>query len=335
MGTIKKLITSRRYNTWPSWDVVFEWEDVFREVFDWEFSFEPSINKRAKRIPVAFLTRLLHTSEPAFLFQMSPDKTGGYNKPNIIPCLVDFFLDEKKLPRFYRTNSRHPFLLVSSLEVIDYLEAHQCPVPLYHFPLSISDKYAFSSDSLKEKKYDLVQVGRTNPVMMGYLRQYAGSHPDFYYVYREQKGDVFNYYTSRGEYLGDISTREQYMSLLRQSRVGLYATPGMDTDRTNGFNPVTPRFLEMVVSGCHVLARYPATSETAFFELSKFSPSIDSYELFEARMDQALSREVDAAFYTSYLAKHYTSTRCALLKDLLKQYTFDADRNYWRRNIGA
>jgi len=323
MYRINKLITTRKWNHWPSWDLVFEWEDVFKDYFNLEFYYDPAIFKYAWRIPIPALTQMLHTSEPALLFQMSADTKGGYNKRNIIPCLIDFFVPEKNIQKFEKAQSNHPFLLVSSKEVIEYLQRRKYAKPVYHFPLSIADKYAFSADILNKKKYDLVLVGRTNTVMMDFLHKYTERHPGFYYVYRELKGNVFNYYTSRGEFLGDISTRDQYMSLLGESRVGLYATPGMDTSRTNGFNPVTPRFLEMVASGCHVLARYPVTSETDFFELSKFSPCIDSYEMFEERMDKALSEEVDVKFYEAYLAKHYTSKRCELLKTILSETDYE------------
>lgn len=325
MLTVKKLITTRKWNHLPHWDPVFEWEDIIRESFGLEFFYEPSIFKYAWRFPVPALTQKLHTSEPALMFQMSADTKGGFNRRNIIPCLIDFFLSEELVPKFIKAHSKHPFLLVSSKEVIAYLQGKGYEKPMYHFPLSLADKYAFSKDFLRQKKYDLVLAGRTNSVLKGYLEQYAHTHPDFCYVYRVLEGDNYNYYTSRGESLGEMSGREQYMDLLRASKVGLYATPGMDdgVSRTQGFNPVTPRFLELVSAGCHVLARYPATSETDYYELSRFSPCIDSYELFEALMNKALSLEVNGSFYEAYLSKHYTSNRCALLKRILNEAEYE------------
>ena len=319
---IQTLITSRNYNRWPSWDIVYEWEDIFRSRFGLSFSFEPAVNRYAKRLPLPGLVQLLHTSEPAFVFQMSPDMTGGYNKRNIIPCLVDFFVKESRLPFFYRANRRHPLLLVSSAEAVAYLAAHKCPLKIFHLPLSLPDPYAFDPSCLTRKKYDLVLSGRPNAVLSDYVKTYAARRPDFYYVRREVKDGAFNYYTSRGEFLGDIRTRRQYMDLMQASRTALYATPGIDggEQRTRGFNPVTPRFLEMVACGCHVLARYPKNPDTDFYRLPAFSPSIDSYEQFEAAMDAALSREIDTAFYASYLAGHYTSVRCETLKAILQQH---------------
>ncbi len=320
METLKKIITLRKDNKWPSWDLVYEWEDIIRSEFSLSFYYESAINRYAKKIPHPFLSQFLYPSDPAFMFQMGPDLRGDYNKSNIIPCIIDFFLRKEDLPLFYRRNSQHPVLLVSSKEAVDYFRQNDCSLSIYHFPLSLPDKYRFTRDCLSSKKYDVVLVGRTNTVLMDYLQRYAKAHPDFYYVYRELAGNSFNYYTSRGEFLGDICSRDQYISLLRKSRIGLYATPGMDdgSSRTNGFNPVTPRFLEMISCGCHVLARYPDNAETDFYEFRSFGPSIESYRQFEDRMDKALFEEVDEVFYEEYLSKHYTSKRCELLKQILK-----------------
>ena len=320
MAMLQKLITSRGYNQWPSWDIVFEWEDIFRESLNLTFSYEPAVNRYAKRIPLPLLTRLLHTSDPAFIFQMSADMRGGYDKRNIVPCIVDFFVDPKRLPFFYHFNRHHPLLLVSSAEAVQYLADRKCPLPVFHLPLSLPDPYAFDPSCLCGKAYDLLLAGRTSPVLLEYTERYAERHPDFVYVRRVVENGEFKGYTSRGECVGGLGTRAQYMALMRQSRVGLYATPGIDggEERTRGFNPVTPRFLELVSGGCHILARYPKNPDTDYYELPAFGPSIDSFEQFEAAMDQALSHDVDAGFYASYLAKHYTSVRCETLKQILK-----------------
>ena len=52
-------------------------------------------------------------------------------------------------------------------------------------------------------------------------------------------------------------------------------------------------------------------------KFDKFSPSVETYEEFESAMDYALRTEVDINKYSSYLQKHYTSTRVKELKLLL------------------
>ena len=111
------------------------------------------------------------------------------------------------------------------------------------------------------------------------------------------------------------------MEMMRKSRVGLYATPGMDGGRehTNGFNPVTPRFLEYIASGCHVLARYPKNSDTDYYELDKMSTRVESFGEFEKAMDDLRNKEVNIPHYSRYLANHYTSVRVQTLLKYLEE----------------
>lgn len=128
------------------------------------------------------------------------------------------------------------------------------------------------------------------------------------------------YYTSKGECLGDINTREKYMGLMRKSRCALYSTPGVDEGkRTNGFNQITPRFLEFVSAGCHVISRYANNSDADFYEMEKFSMRADTYEDFERALDYARTTDVDMNAYSAYLEKHYTSVRVKQLQDIIKE----------------
>ena len=86
------------------------------------------------------------------------------------------------------------------------------------------------------------------------------------------------------------------------------------------FNHVTPRFLEMIAAGCHVLCRYMPNADTEYFELSRFCPSIESYEQFEKLMNKALKESIPIDQYKQYLKKHYTSVRAQQLKDILSKY---------------
>ena len=90
----------------------------------------------------------------------------------------------------------------------------------------------------------------------------------------------------------------------------LYSTPGIDggEEKTRGLSQVTPRFLEAVSSGCHVLSRYKENSDTDFFDLNRITPHISSYEQFESEFDRAIEEDVDMKVYAEYLSKHYTST---------------------------
>jgi hypothetical protein len=113
------------------------------------------------------------------------------------------------------------------------------------------------------------------------------------------------------------------MNLLRSSKISFYSTPGIDGGeiRTGGFNPVTPRYLELLSAQCLLLGKYPANEETNFYELEKVCPNIISYNHFELTLLKYLN-QTDIAFeeYNVILEKHYTSCRSQLLKDLLNAH---------------
>ena len=88
-------------------------------------------------------------------------------------------------------------------------------------------------------------------------------------------------------------------------------------DGHKNFNHVTPRLLELLAAGCHVLCRYIPNADTEHFELDKFSPSIETYEQFEKMMDEALKSPIDKEKYANYLKKHYTSVRAKQLEEIL------------------
>lgn len=328
-GSMKKLqhiLTDRYFEGTVSNDLVYEWEDQLSQSLGVSFlkNWSHSQNKYIRRIPG--LSNFITKGQLTLSFVMNANFGRFYqwkNTNDIIPVIIDFFLKKEDLPRF-KNNFKHcPLVLISSKEAYDFLIDNHIDLPIHHWALSIADKYKISKDTRFDKKYDLVMMGRQNDVLSDFVKKYAETHPDFTYVYRVIKGEPghrsFFYYTSDGENLGDIVGRDQYIALMRQSRCGLYATPGIDTDgtRTNGFNQVTPRFLEYIASGCHILARYPKNSDTEYFELDRFCHSINSYEEFESRMDYCRSHNVDMDTYSKYLEKHYTSARAKELTEIL------------------
>ena len=318
---LQTIITTRHYNTWPSWDLVYEWEDVLKSKLQLDFYYDSKLmnNRYIKKIPV--FNKLFQTDKPSFMYEMSVGRPNNRNnKKNIVPCIIDFFLTKEQLPSFYKRYDKHKIVLVSSKEVYDFLKSVDCPINIGHLPLSISDIYKIRQETVFDKKYDLVIMGRTNPVLLDFLKKYSKSNPHFRYVYRVLKDGVFNYYTSDGETLGDICTREKYIQLMRSAKVGFYGTPGIDggETRTNGFNQVTPRFLELVASQCHIISRYHQNSDTDYYEFPRFGKSVETYEEFCSIMDVCLSKPVDRKFYSEYLQRHYTSMRAEQLAELTK-----------------
>lgn len=314
---INSIVTKRRYERRPSYDLVYEWEDVLMHDLSVTFFNEPSYYKYARRLPL--VSHLCSYGKGnTLIFEMVPQiKYRGYQR-NIIPWIIDYFLNDEQIPFFERAYKENPLVLISSAEVYERLQKKSCLTNLAHLPLSISDKYEIRADSKFEKSYDLILMGRQNPVFMKYLEKYKMKY-QLKYVYRKQENGKFLYFASDGYCLGDINTREQYIALMRKGKCGLYSTPGIDGGelRTGGFNQVTPRFLELVACGCHILARYKPNADTEFYQLDKFSSHIDSYEEFEKAMQKALNKEVNMIAYEAYLKQHYTSNVIKKLKELL------------------
>lgn len=319
---IEKIITERGYQDWPSFDLVYEWEDIIADKLNIPLYLKNkfSTNRFIKRIP--FIKYLLCPKQNSFIFEMSPmTKYHIWNKKNIIPYIIDFYLKPEQLNEFYIQYKKNPIIFISSKEVFLFLKQQNCPLNIIHLPLSISDKYRITEQTILNKKYDLVMVGRQNPVLEEYALKYAKLHKDFKFVYRKLEGKRFLYYTSDNECLGDINTRDKYMQLMKKSKCGLYSTPGIDggEQRTNGFNQVTPRFLELLACGCHVIARYKENSDTDFYQLKDFSPSIKNYEEFEKAMDSIRTKTIDLDKYVKYLSQHYTSNRVTILKQIIEK----------------
>jgi hypothetical protein len=315
--------TKRKHENWLSYHLVYEWEDIISETLGIKFVYESAffnyINLLQRKLKFGFFSLLKEKKYQLFFNIAAGIRSDNYNCPSIIPVIIDFFLPKDKLKNFVEAYNCNPFILISSLEVIKFLDKNKCPLKYYHYPLSLSDKYRITADTYFDKKYDLVLMGRQHPILEAWLNRYVEKYPDFYYVHRVLRGNKSFYYTNRNEYIGNVDKREDYISLLRQSKIGFYSTPGMDSSRiTNGFNPVTPRFLELISCGCHIIARYPKNVDTEFYQISEFSPNIDTYEQFEEQMQRALSTDIDRRKYTSYLEKHYTSTRTSLLRNILK-----------------
>lgn len=320
---IEQVITYRSCSNGRDYGIVNEWEDIFSELLNVPLYYD-NWKRRDKTIfwKLPGFASFFQTNLPTFTYVMLPIASPhGNNKKNIIPCMIDFFCKGKdELQLFYGRYDKNPLVLISSREAYDYLVSVNCPLNIKHLALSISDKYRVTSNTKFAKEYDVVMLGRQNKVLMEFLEQYKEKHPDLTYVYGIKNGHKFSYRDSKGNDIGSLDSREEYMAMMRKSRVGLYATPGMDGGRehTNGFNQVTPRFLEYLVSGCHVIARYPQNSDTDFYEMDKLSVNADTYEQFEEAMNKARQQDVNMGLYSSYLEKHYTSERVRTLQEYLK-----------------
>ena len=318
---IDRILTCRASVQLFFWQIVYEWENIFAQQLSVPLWNEPKISKNPHAFRLPQLGDIVTIGKGnIFRYDMSSGNYDFWNTKRVIPCIIDFITSKERLPEFEYAYRKHKLVLISSMEAYSLLKEQGTKLNIAHLPLSLSDKYRITASTRIEKKYDLVLMGRQNPVLMEFVHIYAKKHQDFVYVYRPESEKGFAYYTTKGEFVGDIVDRERYMQLTRQARCSLYSTQCVDGGPSwrGGYNQVTPRFLEMIASGCHVIARYKENPDTDFYEIDQFAPMCDSYSDFERQMDKARNEEVDMGKHAKYMEKHYTSVRARQLIEILK-----------------
>jgi hypothetical protein len=323
---VKNIISKRGYRNESSWQLVFEWENILSKQMELPIKVDSRLSLGIKEKCNKFklqsfynCTRSKEILSLQFVMTVSTDRNCELNR-SVIPIIIDFWLTEKNLPTFYQNYKNVPFLLISSAEVYKFLIDHDCPLKCYHWPLSFPDYYRISGNEQFDKKWDLVLIGRSNPYFSRYLDEYCKLHPDFVYVYGTSDINNRHFTTNTGEYVGDAIGRENYMKMIQSAKIVFYSTPGCDEAKedANGYNQVTPRFFEIIANGCHVMAHYTNNPDTEYYEISKFSDDIASYEQFEKTLDQLRIKDpLNMKYCSDYLSQHYTSCRVNQLLKIL------------------
>ena len=343
---ITAILSTRSYLNAPLYHLIYEWEDDLAErlaipILDSLPLFRKLlINRFSRKLLTGAGGNILDSAnnliETANVFRPSNGyylafELGVNTMPNFstsskaIPALIDLW-KQTDLAAFERIYQRCPLVLISSLEAVEYLKSKDCQLNIAHFPLSLSDRYKAAPGVLYKKEYDILLAGRldirTSQILRDYLQIFVEKYPDVEFLYQQEVDGEFYYSSSKRGVIGKFQSREDYIKLLRASKISFYSTPGMDggDKRTGGFNPVTPRYLELLSAQCLLLGRYPDNEETRFYELNKVCPNVTSYAQFEAIMLHYLKQEsAPLDLYRSILEKHYTSCRAAQLQDLVYQ----------------
>ena len=322
-----KQIFSRRFCAGQNYaqPIIYEWEDVIAKEMNVLVVSYPPLYRVVNRLNIH--SPLIGPFKDSFRFVINGRNCDEpMNSKHVITCIIDFFEKEKQLQEFYEKHSRNRLVLLSSPFDYHYLKANNCPLNIGLFAYSLSNKYAITNNRA-EKQYDIVLTGRQDPLLYSFFKEYVKRHPDVTYVKRGNDLDndsskTKDYFVNGRENLGTVETRDEFMNLQAKGKVTLYGVQGYLDGFTKGFYHMTPHFLEIIACGCHVIAHYPTDLDgvdARYYEIDRFSPSIESYEEFESAMDKALNTEVDMGMYSKYLKKHYTSTRVVELRELLKE----------------
>ncbi len=322
---ISSIISQRIYLHYPSYKIVYEWENIISKELDIPIIKETKLQKYFRRVfEKCGLQFLYHYFLPQkslslrFLMTATTEKLCGFNK-NTIPVIIDFWLEKKDLSNFAMAFKKCPLVLVTNKEVYNFLKDNSCPLKIAHWPLSYPDIYAISEDSFFEKKYEFCLFGRPNPFFIRLLEEYSKKHPDFEYIISKGTERNRTFYTNKGTFVSRDTGRESYMNMIKSTKISCYTTPGIDESKkeTKKFNQVTPRLFELLCNGCMVIGHYPKAADTDWYKLSDIIPNVNNYDEFEDVLNRFRSESFPLMKVVNYMKKHYTSARCEMLLSIL------------------
>ena len=309
----------------PSWQIVKDWEGVLSE------GLALPIRKDCRLLRfIKFKLNKYHLSwiyktffinrnyNLRFIMSAQTCNVCDVNKYTI-PVIIDFWLSKKDLSAFYKAYHKVRLILLTNLEVYNFLKENNCPIPIAHWPLSYPDKYGIGDVPLR-KEYEFCFIGRPNPFFVRLIDEYCAKHPDFTYVMNKGGIDNRQYITNKGAFVAKDNGRQSYLDMIRKTKITCYTTPGIDEGKklSAPYNQVTPRLFEMLSNQCHVIGHYPLSDDTEWYELNKYIPNVSTYSEFEKWMDIYRHTDFDICKAKEFLTKHYTSTRVPMLKQILK-----------------
>lgn len=314
---------------YPSHKIVIEWEEILAQILGLKIKKGGLYTDKFHRVFEKFnRTWLYHFLLPKrdlrldFVMCAGLNKKCEYNK-NTIPVIIDYWLDDKDIPLFTEVFKHCPLVLLTNKEVYDTLKANDCTLNIEHWPLSFPDYYSLAKEKTENKQYEFSIIGRPNPFFIRMLDEYCKTHKDFTYLMNN--GDIYNrkYINQLGEVVADDNTREDYLNMIRKTKISCYTTPGMDESKkdTSRFNQVTPRVFELLSNGCQVIGHYPKDgADIIWYGLSDVVPNINNYEEFENVLDGMRKSKFNYEKTKTFMDKHYTSVRATMLKEILLKY---------------
>lgn len=329
MRKLTKIISQRAYAKYPSFKIVYEWEDILAKDLNISIKKEGDFKfKFFRRFEKYGLADFYHSFIPKnnlklrFVMEAKAEKRCILNR-NTIPVIIDFWLEENNLQAFYEAYKHCPLVLVTSAEVVEFLKNNDCPLPIEHWPLSYPDIYKLDVNKIKDKKYDFCIFGRPNPFFIRMLDKYCKKHPDFTYIHSTGTDTGRVFVDNDGNVVLKDTGRQSYLDMISKTKISCYTTPGIDESKkiTGRFNQVTPRLFEMLTNGCSVIGHYPGNADTRYYELSSLIPNVNSYDEFERVLDSLRIKPLDFSQIASYMDKHYTSTRAKMLVEILKKHS--------------
>lgn len=321
--------SKRNIESWPSWDIVYEWEDIFAKELNLKilrYSWVKNaflnlvFNKRTKNfIKYKFIQTHQKSYDLAFLMSISNAKY-FYKSKKVIPIIIDVWGHE--ISEFIYLFRKSKIIFVTSFDVYKKLQSSTISDKVHYIPLSISDIW-YKNHEYVSRDIDVLQLGRKNIVLHDYALKLFIENTSLNYVYQERiKGDLHYISTTKGD-LGVYNDRAKYMELLKSSKISIVSPPGIeDNKNTFGMNPVTPRFYESAINYCHMIGRYPLNNDFTKNGIQSVCHNVDSYEDFKEQVYTLINLDNSKLRnkYENFIQEHLTTNVVKLFKEEILKY---------------
>lgn len=345
VGFMKKLeiLTNRFFVADPVWHLVHEWEDVFASTLNirirkrilFALLMKCVFQLGRLRLPVN-LNKIYECLDDLYLrycsnavvfrVDMYPRSANylGPRREYVIPYIIDFDRNVS-LAAFTKTYAEHKLVLISSYNAFRYLTGNgQHESNLRHLPLSLPDKYEFDRTIYYQRReFDLILPGRPNKRALSWLAQFATRNPNFEYLSYRSIDNRHVYVSNKGREF-DCRTRQAYLTLLRDCKIAVYSTQGVDGNRES-FDHITAKLFEGICAGCLMIGLYPETDESVAFRVSDVCPSVREYDDFERTLLLYMTLDRDEEGYERYadfLSANRTSSRAKHLAESIRSKEF-------------
>lgn len=312
---IRSIITTRNVSKWPTFQMVHEWEDILGA----------QLGVPLRPLDDECLLPAKHSPEQGFdlLFLPLASELEDYAcNHSIIPIVMDLW--RNSFSSFIRCAPQFRLIFVANLQAYQELSP-QLP-NLRYLPFTLADQYL--DYSLPDKDIDIIHYGRRNPLLDQYLHLFLHDHPACHAVITEKSddGETIQIHSNNCGDLGSSDSRSKFMRLLSRCRISLVSTVGMDGSRqTGGIDPISPRFLESMAAGCHLVGRIPDNSEFRDSGLAQLCHHVNSYQQFEKVTLELLADPVNPRErYRPFLQNRLTSSLVPIVRNALSSLQITA-----------
>jgi hypothetical protein len=328
---IKSIITTREIEKWPSHQVLYEYEDIFCNELDvglenlTKHEYRGLESRIIRKLPSKIFNYRFYKlngydKNCSIIFMMNPYMSRHCRNKHVIPIFIDVWY--RDIEMVVNITKELELFFVISYDIYNALKDRDANSRVQYLPLSISDKWVSDlQKKISKKSIDVIQYGRRSEILHNYMLTYVEKHKTVEYVYQIPKNDrLFYYSTTKGE-LGEIDTRDKFMTLLEMCRVSLVSATGYDGSRdTDEIFTVPARFYEGAVNYCYMIGRYPDNQDFNTLNISSVCDNVNSYGEFESLMERYLNEKsfLKEIEYKKFIEDNVTSKRVKTVLDYLE-----------------